>query len=68
MEPTFKPEAKALNFFFFKILFICFLERGREGEKGEEHQCVAASHASPTGALACTPGMCPRLGIKPATL
>ena len=35
---------------FFKIiLFIYFLERGREGEReGEKHQCVVASHMLPT--------------------
>ena len=49
-----------LPFFFLKILFIYFLERGKEGEReGEEHQCVVASHAAPTGDLACNPGMCP---------
>ena len=53
---------------FFKILFY-FLERGRERErKGEKHQCVVTSHASPTGDLAHNPGMCPRLGFKLATL
>ena len=31
-----------------------------EGEREEEkHQCVVASHAPPTGDLACNPGMCP---------
>ena len=31
-----------------------------EGEtEGEKHQCVAASHAPPTGDLACNPGVCP---------
>ena len=30
------------------------------GEREEEkHQCVVASHTSPTGDLACNPGMCP---------
>ena len=29
---------------------------------------MVASHVPPTGDLACNPGMCPRLGIKPATL
>ena len=35
-------------FFFFKILFIYFLDRGeREGEReGEKHQSVVASDAS----------------------
>ena len=49
-------------------LFI-FRERGREGEReGEKYQCVVASPVSPpTGDLACNPGMCPRLGIEPAT-
>ena len=33
---------------------------GREGEReGGKHQCVDASHAPPTGDLACNPGMCP---------
>ena len=46
---------------FKKISFIyLFLERGRKGEReGEKHQCVVASHAPPTGDLACNPGMCP---------
>ena len=40
-------------------LFI-FTERGREGErKGGKHQCVAGSHAPPTGDLAHNSGMCP---------
>ena len=31
-----------------------------EGEReGEEHHCVVASCAPPTGDLACNPGMCP---------
>ena len=52
--------------FFLKILFIyLFLERERTGEK---HQCVVASHAPPTGDLAHNPGMCPKVGIKQATL
>ena len=41
------------------------MEGGREGEK---HQCVVASCESPTGNLACNPGMCPRLGIELVTL
>ena len=51
-----------LILFFLKILFTYF----REG-KGEKHQCVV-SHVLPTGYLAHNPGMCPKLGIKPATL
>ena len=48
------------HFFFLLLLkrFIyLFLEMGgREGEReGEKHPCVVASHASPTGDLACTP-------------
>ena len=45
--------------------------RGREGERQggrEKHQCVVASQAPPTGDLDHNPGMCPRLGIEPATL
>ena len=46
---------------FFKIYYLfIFRERGKEGEReGEKHQCVVASHASPTGDLADNPGMCP---------
>ena len=48
------------GFFFFKDFIYLFLERGREGEReGEKHHCVVASHAPPTGDLACNPGMCP---------
>ena len=44
--------------FFKKYLF--FREKRRAGEReGEKYQCVVASHASPTGDLACNPGMCP---------
>ena len=53
----------------FFLRFTYFLERGREREKeGEKHQCVVASRMPPTGDLVCNPGMCPRLGIQPATL
>ena len=52
-------------------MYVCiylFLEKGREGgREGEKHQCVVASGAPPTGDLAHNPGMCPRLGIEPAT-
>ena len=42
------------------IYSLIFRERGREGERvGEKLQCVVASHAPPTGDLACNPGMCP---------
>ena len=46
--------------YFFKDFIYLFLERGKEGEReGEKHQCVVASHVSPTGDLAHNPGMCP---------
>ena len=49
-----------LFFFFKKLYFFIFRERGMEGEReGEKHQCVIASHIAPTGDLACNPGMCP---------
>ena len=35
------------------------LKKKRKERKGEKHQCVVASRASPTGDLARTPGMCP---------
>ena len=41
------------------------------GEReGEKHQRVVASHASPTGDLACNPGVCPdwELNQKPLGL
>ena len=48
------------TFLFFKILFIYFLERRREGEReGNKHQCVVASHAPPTADLAHNSGICP---------
>ena len=49
-------------FFFFKILFIYFGQRGREGEReGEKHHCVYTSHTPPNWGpdLARSPGMCP---------
>ena len=47
-------------FFLKKILFIYFQRQGKGGEReGEKHQCMVASPASPTGDLACNPGMCP---------
>ena len=46
--------------FFFKILFIYFRQRGREGEReGEKHQCVVASSMPLIGDLAHNPGVCP---------
>ena len=46
--------------FFFKILFIYFRQRGREGEReGEKHQCVVASSTPPSGDLVSNPGLCP---------
>ena len=50
----------SFSFFFLRFYLFILRERGKEGEKeGEKHQCVAASCASPTGDLACNPGMCP---------
>ena len=43
-----------------RFYFFIYLERGREGEReGDKHQCVVASHSSPTGDHAHNPGMCP---------
>ena len=48
------------NWGLLKNYFIyLFLERGREGERGEKHQYMAASHAPPVGDLACNPDMYP---------
>ena len=54
---------------FLKDFIYLFLER-REGKEkeGETHGCVVASHAPPTGDLACNPGMCPELRIELVTL
>ena len=59
-----------LFFYFLKILFIYFWERGREGEK---HQCMLASYVAPIEDLACNPGMRPGwewnqwpFGLQPA--
>ena len=46
--------------FFFFLDFYSFLESGERKEKErEKHQCVAASHATPTGDLARNSGVCP---------
>ena len=50
--------AASILFYFFKILFI-FRQKGREGEREGQKQCVVASHVSPPGDLAHNPGMCP---------
>ena len=57
----FSPILWVVFFFnFFKLVYLFFRERGREGEREEEkHQCVVASHVPPTGELACNPGLCP---------
>ena len=51
----------AFAFLFLKRFYVfIFRERGREGEReGENHQCVVASCAPPTGDLARNPGLCP---------
>ena len=51
--------------FFVKILFIYFY-RG-ERREGEKLPCRVVSRAPPTGDLAHSAGMCPRLGIKLVT-
>ena len=40
-------------------IYLFVLREGKEGRKGEKHQCVVASCAPPTGDLVCNPGMCP---------
>ena len=45
--------------FFFKDFIYLFLERGKGGRKGENHQCVVAFCMPPTGDLARNPDMCP---------
>ena len=49
-----------ISFFSLRLYLFIFRAREKEGEReGEKHQCVAASHESPAGDLACNPGMCP---------
>ena len=43
--------------FYFFLRFYLFLERGEGKERGK-HQCVVASHTSPTRDLARNPGIC----------
>ena len=55
---------------YWDFLFVC-LFRFREGKgerEGEKHQCVVASRTPRTGDLAHDTGMCPTLGVEPATL
>ena len=54
-----------LGVFFLRFYFFIFRDRGREGGKGEKHQCVVASHMPPTGNLACNPVMCPHQTSDP---
>ena len=50
----------AIYLFFKRFYLFIFRERGWEGEReGEKCQCVVTSCLSPTGDLACNPGMCP---------
>ena len=45
---------------FKKMLYLFMIrEKGREGERGEKHQCVVTSYTAPTRDLAHNPGMCP---------
>ena len=51
----------SFSFFFLRLYLFTFRERRREGEK---HQCVRDTligclSGTPTGDLACNPGMCP---------
>ena len=56
--------------FFFKDFIYLFLERGEgKGKERERNINVRLPLTCPlTGNLACNPGLCLRLGIKPATL
>ena len=55
--------------FFLRFHLFIFRQKGRVGAReGEHQQCVVASRLPLTGDVAHNPGMCPRLGITPATL
>ena len=50
---------KIFILFIFKYFTYLFFREGKgERREGEKHQCVVASSMSPTGNLACNPGMC----------
>ena len=53
-----------MGIYFLRFYLFIFRERGREKEQ-EEHQCVVASQAPPTGDLAHTPSMCPDWEVNP---
>ena len=54
---------------FLRFYLFIFRERGREGEREEDKDlCVVASHVPHTADLAHKLGLCPGLGIEPATL
>ena len=48
--------------FFKRFYLFIFKTEGKRGRK--KHQCVVASDTSPTGDLACNPGMCPDWELK----
>ena len=45
--------SKPSVFFFIRFYLFIFRDRGREGERGREIQCVVASHVPPPGDQAC---------------
>ena len=47
------------NIFLKDFIYFIFREGKRGETEGEKHQYVVASHVSPTGDLACNPGMYP---------
>ena len=54
---------RSLNFFlnnlFLGFIYLFLKREIEEEEKGEKHQCVVASHTTPTWDLACNSGMHP---------
>ena len=60
---------KILKYIYFKYFIYLYLERGKGGRRrGRETSVCGSFHVPPTGDLACNPGMCPGLGIKPVIL
>ena len=66
LEPNFL--TLKFTIFSFKFIYFIFREKGREKKRERNISVWLPLMCPPTGDLAHNPGMCPRLGIEPATL